>query len=468
MKIFLTPILVSLIFITSSFGQERDDSHDIIITVEGWTEEEAYLGYYVGKKTYIADTAKVTNGRVIFEGDEDLDPGMYFLYTPNGVFVEFLVNEDSFSMRSEIGDLVGKMEVLGSTENRLFFDLQRKMAPLTTRAKSIREELEGLSGADSLRKAQELSSINEQVTALRRRERDTHSDTYYSQFLNLILRPEIDISRIYSDDYTIRQREFEKYKLNFWNGTDFENRGIYRNPVFENKLNDYLEELYGSNSASIIQGIKKIFDNPMNKEVFRYIVMTLTNKYAQTKTMGLDAVYVYMVDTFYKSGQAYWNDESTLTKMVENSNRLKPILIGKKAPLFNSVTLDGIRISNPFSGTNKDYKIVYFYDSSKSESKEAIPMLIDAYRELERQNISVDIISMNLFNDQSNWESFIKETKLGGKILGDPNGISDAEFKYFISSAFQIYILDSNDRIIAKKISVQYADDFILDHVDGL
>lgn len=73
-----------------------------------------------------------------------------------------------------------------------------------------------------------------------------------------------------------------------------------------------------------------------------------------------------------------------------------------------------------------------------------------------------------LFNDQGNWESFIKETKLGGKILGDPNGISDAEFKYFISSAFQIYILDSNDRIIAKKISVQYADDFILDHVDGL
>ena len=323
MKIFLTSILVSLIFITSSFGQERDDSHDIIITVEGWNEEEAYLGYYVGKKTYIADTAKVTNGRVIFEGDEDLDPGMYFLYTPNGVFVEFLVYEDSFSMRSEIGDLVGKMEVLGSTENRLFFDLQRKMAPLTTRANSIREELEGLSGADSLRKAQELSSINEQVTALRRRERDIHSDTYYSQFLNLILRPEIDVSRIYSDDYTIRQREIEKYKLNFWNGTDFENRGIYRNPVFENKLNEYLEDLYGSNSDSIIQGIKKIFANPMDKEVFRYIVMTLTNKYAQTKTKGLGAVYVYMVDTFYKSGQAYWIDESTLTKMVENSDRLK-------------------------------------------------------------------------------------------------------------------------------------------------
>jgi hypothetical protein len=51
--------------------------------------------------------------------------------------------------------------------------------------------------------------------------------------------------------------------------------------------------------------------------------MTLTNKYAQTKTKGLDAVYVYMVDTFYKSGQAYWIDESTLTKMVENSDRLK-------------------------------------------------------------------------------------------------------------------------------------------------
>lgn len=40
-----------------------------------------------------------------------------------------------------------------------------------------------------------------------------------------------------------------------------------------------------------------------------------------------------------------------------------------------------------------------------------------------------------LFNDQGNWESFIKETKLGGKILGDPNGISDTEFKYFISFA---------------------------------
>ncbi|MGB3465168.1 MAG: TlpA disulfide reductase family protein, partial [Cyclobacteriaceae bacterium] len=123
---------------------------------------------------------------------------------------------------------------------------------------------------------------------------------------------------------------------------------------------------------------------------------------------------------------------------------------------------------NQFDITEKDYKIVFFYDSGCGHCKKAAPVLMEAFDELQNANISADVISMNLSEDREEWRKFIEEYNIQGKVLGDIKGISNAGYYYYIDSTPQIYVLDKDNKIIAKKIAAEYVDDFIRDYIDQL
>ena len=46
----------------------------------------------------------------------------------------------------------------------------------------------------------------------------------------------------------------------------------------------------------------------------------------------MDAVYVYLVENYYATGQAAWTEEEQLKKIIDNATTLQPLLVGKIAP----------------------------------------------------------------------------------------------------------------------------------------
>lgn len=458
-------ILICFNITTSVFSQNYSDGHNIKISVDDWTDSVSYLGYYIGSKTYLEDTAMVSNGTVVFKGEKNLSPGMYFLYTPNSLFFEFLVNGDNFSLSTKIDEVTAKMQVSNSRENELFFNYQRKIGLLQVRANKLGEELKNISGQDSIRTLNEIRDIGAEVQEMQRVEQNRYSGTYYSEVLSLMLRPDkIEVPEGVAED-NINSYRLNEYKNRYWDGTNFNNPGTIRNPLFENKLDEYFEKLVYSFSDSIVQEIESLLSQKMDTVVYRYIIVNLTNKYATSKLMGMDAVYVHMVDNYYSTGKAYWIDEVTLARMQQNCDRIRPILIGKQAPLFKSESLDGKSVLNPFTITDKDYKIIFFYDSGCGHCKKAIPKLMESFHALRQAEISADLISMNLSEDVDEWKKFIEEHKVEGKILGDTKGISNAGYYYYVDSTPQIYVMDKENKIIAKKIQAEFVDDFLKDYV---
>lgn len=56
----------------------------------------------------------------------------------------------------------------------------------------------------------------------------------------------------------------------------------------------------------------------------------LTVNYETSKLMGMDGVFVHIVEKYYMTNQAFWVNYSQLAKMSQRAMLLKPLLIGKK------------------------------------------------------------------------------------------------------------------------------------------
>ncbi len=465
-QVFFFTITLFLSSISSAYSQSNQDGYRIDITLEGWEEKEAFLGYYVGSKTYVEDTAAVNNGRVIFEGNQNLTPGMYFLYAPNGIFLEFLVSDQrKFSLYTKQDDLVKSMIVTGSLENDLFFNYQKTLSKYREEAQKYSDTYKNSTGRDSIQAGEKLIEINAAVKEFQRSEQTKNAGTFYSQILAQINRPEVaDAPENYSEERK-KDYQYRIYKSRFWEGTDFTNPGTVKTPMFDPKLNEYFDKLVYQQADSLSLELDKMLSMEMDTTVFRYLVVTLTNKYATSKMMGVDAVYVYMIDNYYSTGKAYWIDDATLTRMEQNSERLKPLLLGQVAPVFRAENLQGETVMNALALTDKDYKILFFYDSDCGHCKKAIPKLMDAFEELKNQNVSVELITMNLSEDRDDWTNFLATYNVTGQKLSDLKGVSNAGYYYYVDSTPQIYILDRDNKIIAKKLSAEYVDDFIIDYI---
>ena len=66
-------------------------------------------------------------------------------------------------------------------------------------------------------------------------------------------------------------------------------------------------------------------------EIFKFTLVYLLNKYASSKVMGFDAVYVHVGKKYYcEEKRAYWADEAGLLRICKRVETLEKLLIGER------------------------------------------------------------------------------------------------------------------------------------------
>lgn len=65
------------------------------------------------------------------------------------------------------------------------------------------------------------------------------------------------------------------------------------------------------------------------EESFKYYLIYFFNEVVKFKMVGMDVVYVYLVEKYYVIGQVFWMDEEQLEKIIDNVKMFKLLLIGK-------------------------------------------------------------------------------------------------------------------------------------------
>ena len=124
-----------------------------------------------------------------------------------------------------------------------------------------------------------------------------------------------------------------------------------------------------------------------NEETYKFYLSNFLNTYAKNKFIGMDGVYVHLVDKYYSQGKADWVDEENLDKIKKNADELRPILIGKKFPNITTYKEDGTPLN--LYDLNSNYTIVLFWAPDCGHCKKAMPFVIDFYKKYQEKGIKI-------------------------------------------------------------------------------
>ena len=315
---------------------------------------------------------------------------------------------------------------------------------------------------EEIRLKDEIGKIDEAVVAHRQKLYTDYPDLFFPKFLKSMENPTVpDAPEGAGENWA-----FYYYRQHFFDNFDFSDGRLLRSPALWNKVNTYMEQLTIKTPDSVSASIDYIVENARaNDESFEYLVAKLLNTYGvESKIMGMDAVYVHMVEQYYLSGDAWWADSALIEKMKERARALSPNLVGEPAPDFYAYDMNNAQ-KNLYS-VDAEYTILYFWDYDCGHCKEVTPKLSKIYPQYADKGVKVFAVSIN--GDVEIWKEKLREYGLGNAInVQDHRRQSGFDQQYDILSTPRIFILDKDKIIRYKQISVDQVEE-ILDQELGL
>ncbi len=479
----------ALLTLCFSLSLQAEGGYKISVSVEGFAEQEAYLGYHFGDKQYIQDTVKVSNGDFVFEGDEPLAGGLYLIILPpDNNYFQIIVNdqEQQFSVKTKVDDLNQALVVKGSADNELFLNylgyLGSRRPQADALSAKIREANENGDEAAQKQYQEELEKINAEVLDFQQKLIADHPQSLTAAIIRANL--SLDIPQFEGKDADLQHCLYTKQ--HFFDNIDNADPRVLRSPVQFSKVDYYIQKLTVQHPDSLIRSIDYVLDlvKP-SEETFKFYLIHFLNTYAKSKIIGMDAIYVHLVEKYYATGMAPWTEEEQLTNIVDNAKTLKPLLIGKTAPDLNcrvfdlegSLTVkDSENIHQRFKTKGKkalheveaDYTILFIWAPDCGHCKKAMPKMIEFYNKFKPEGVEIYAICSKFVNGIPECTSFIDERRgmLDWINVIDPYHESKYKEIYDVRSTPQLYVLDKNKEIVLKRIGTEQLPEVMRDLID--
>ena len=460
MKKFSTLLLI--LFSTSIvFAQKA--GHKITLEAPQLANQEMFLAYHYGSKQYVKDTLLFDNkGKLAIQGDEKLQSGVYLAVFPklNNRYFEFLVKEQFFGILVKDTNNLGSPTFINSNENTLFYSDMSKMNEIRKESQKLEAQLKLANEEDKAAIKTQLQDINTNFSDYRKKLMADNKNLFYSDILGMMREIEIPKPPVNENGEKDENFQFQYFRTHYWDFTDFSEEGIVRTPIFHNKLMDYFEKYTYKRQDSLIVSCDNVLQKALsNKIVFQYALITLVNKYASSKVMGDDAVYVHLVKNYYETDNAWWVDEEQLNKMKERRVALEPLLIGKISPNLSlrDTTINRMVSLNDITA---DYTILYIWDPDCGHCKKTTPKLGEFYKKHKNDNLMVYAITTSNIEELQKWKDFIKKHDLDWINVGDLYHQTNFRKIYDVTSTPQVFVLDKNKEIIAKRIGIEQLEGF--------
>lgn len=461
-------ICLGLFSSTNVFAQSK--GYKIDVTIKGYSDTTVYLTNYLGSGMYPKDTVKLdAKGRGVFTGEKTLTQGLYAVFLPNSRYFEFLIGADQdFIIVTDTTDYVKNMSVKGSPDNTVFLEFQHYMLKKTPQAREWQNQLRSSESEEEKADIQKkLQDFDNERKAMLNGIIEKHADLFVSTFLKATMDVEVP-EELRSD----QQKVYKYYKEHYFDNFDISDVRLLYTPLYENKLLTYMDKVVVQIPDSLIKEIDFVMEKATaDSAIFRYVLITLFNKYGKSNLMGMDAVQVHIADKYYIPS-AYWSSEQFIADLKERVDKIRPLLIGKVAPdpqlrfvpseHFIEAQNDTALKRYPHAGSffnisqvDADYIVLLFWEANCSHCKKVVPDVYKLYQEsLKDQNIKVVAVSTLFGEDgKEEWIDFVNNKKLYDWI----NAWNPYDYKYKemydIRSTPQIFVLNKDKEIIGKKLA---------------
>ncbi|TXF90743.1 redoxin domain-containing protein [Neolewinella aurantiaca] len=452
------------LFMALTFGLSAQESYKITIEIDGYEEPILSLANNVLDKQYIVDTAaRSPEGTYVFESDTSALPrGIYLVVlAPDNSYFQMVVGDDDdqvFTLKTRKDKLAGAT-VESSEENEIFFEYLAYLDRQGEASRPAREALQDSTLTDEQRDPlmEKLNAISDEV--------DLHQQKIMAEYPQSFTTAIIKANRANDPPAYEHLAEEERNPArlawlleHYFDPLDLKDDRLLRTPFLFERINYYVDRLHIQHPDTVAMAIDKVLGKmDPNSELFKYYVVHFTNKAAKSKIVGMDAVYVHMVDAYYKSGLAYWVDPEQLETMTEDVERIRPLLIGRKAPNLAMSRRDGSPVE--LYDIDAKYTVLYFWKYDCSSCKKSTPYMKDFYAKWKDRGVEVFSVCTKQNELEKCWE-YIDDNE-----IGDWLHATDRYQRFFkdydVRSTPTIYVLDENKEIVSKRIAAKQLDELL-------
>ncbi|MCS6991907.1 MAG: DUF5106 domain-containing protein [Chitinophagales bacterium] len=458
--------LVVLLIVSQAFAQKT--GYRITVKVPAMKDSTCYLGRYYGDKQYVVDTARSdVEGIVVFEGQKPLAGGLYLFVFPDRRYFEFIVDRDQhMTFETQWDDPITHMKIKNSTDNELFYAYLRRAIELQKESARLQEQLkQATTAADSSALKAHIRQVEEQIVSYRQTYIREHPQTLLAKIFLAMNDPVIpEPWPTLPNGRPDSTFPYRYYKAHYWDHVDLTDNRLLRTPVFAYRLKRFFDEVVPKIPDSIkVEADRLIAKARSDSEMYRYLVWWLTYTYETSKIMGMDAVFVHMIEKYYLNGSAWWVDSTTLAKMTERARRIAPNLIGNTAPeLALRDTSGRLQVLSKIPAR---YTILVFYDPDCGHCQQEVPKIKEVYQRWKDKGVVVYAVDIEV--DTEKWKKFIRQHQLDWINVSDPYHQSNFRQLYDVYSTPVIYILDEQKKIRAKRIGADQIEE-VLQHLTTL
>ena len=323
-NILFSTLLMVMLMATQSFAQ----GYKIKVKMSQLKNQELILGHHFATMLIPDDTLVLNSkGEGFFKGKDNLKEGMYFIFLPTKKTFDIIVgNDQEFTVTNDTVNLRKYLKVDGDIENTIFVDYQYFLDKQRKDAQKLSEERKTAKGDAKNAIVKKLSQINVDVKKEANLIIDANPDFFFSKFIKATL--EIDIPA------TVQGQEgrYYYYRGQYFQYFDFKDARLLRSPIYESKLDYYLDKIIPKDPDSVIVQVDMLIEGSRHdKELFRYMLVHLFSKYGKGEIMGYENVYVHIADKYYIP-DAEWSDREYIEELKGKVERKKSALIGNIAP----------------------------------------------------------------------------------------------------------------------------------------
>lgn len=439
-----------IISVCASF-QLLAQNHEIGFKIKNYDNDTLIIGYYYGEKQLVKDTVFATKkGDFLFKSETALEPGMYIaLLKPDNSFIQFIVGdtEKKYEVSFDKNDIYA-VQFKNSKENERFYSYVDYLKEKNKEAQPLRDTLTKWkeAGKDDPKLKAQLDQLDADVTLLQKKIMSENPGTFTARLIEANI--DVTIPEFEGTEDEVKMKKYRYYKTHYFDNIHWDDPALIRTPYIFQKTDFYINKLTVQNPDSIVLSVKEILTKTENNpEAFKYFLSHFLNTYANSKIIGMDKIFVFLVDNYYAKGKASWTKEENLKKITESADNLRNVLIGEIFPNVTTYKEDNTPVT--IHGIKSPYTLVMIWAPDCGHCKKSMPDIVKFAEEWKDRGVQVLTICAK-GGDKANtcWEG-VKEKKMENLInTGDQYQRYRQILKF--NSTPKVYLLDEKKEIIFK------------------
>lgn len=450
----LSAFLMSLVFCTHAIAK---DGYTIKLKFNNAKKQTVALAHYYGKALptiYKVDSAVIDdNGIAMLKNESPVIGGLYLiiLQEQQGYFEFLLDNGQSLDITVDAAKLPLGISYKNSPDNERFLEYTKYLAGVGEEHRKLSEDIaKAKTKEDTAKVDAEYRALGKRVSAYRNNYIRKYPNTLLANIFRALEMPDFPGKDL--EGKSRDEKWYKAYKAHYWDNVDFKDERLVYTPIMDNKLHEYFTKLVDAMPDTFNMEADKVIEQARaSKEMFKYVVHWLSTYAQESNIMGMDAVFVHLVEKYYMRGDAFWLNSGTLQKYIDRAKSIAPNVLGNLAPELKMKNID----DTPFSLHDVDakYLLLIFWSPDCGHCREEIPRIDSVLKAEGLYKKGMKVVGVNIDKETDKWKDLIKQHSLDNWInVYDPERTSNLRASYDVYGTPTIYLLDERKIIQGKKL----------------